>query len=285
MSEYYLRGPSAPKGGTPTDFVSTFPMGCPKFHDEDIMSTWRLVVETQGPSNERYSRGMGKSKSWLLEDKPGHATHKGKEEGALAASYYVVHKDPAGDGFVAVPVGQWVKFRPCFQVDAPQTLEEAEKMMSNRSQSASRLTRKLAADAVKIEDALFGGKAAPGDDDDDDDGDVAAMRRVKREKEEEGEGLDFDEVFDDDDVAMAEEEEEPVDKRLKPKGIKSEDEPDDGELDESGKGMRKILRRQQGESDSDDDENQDSKAAAAPPPPAASALSAGDDAAHDYYDE
>ena len=255
--EYELRGPSAPKGET-ADFVSTFPMGCPKFHDEDILSTWRLVVETQGPANERSSRSAPRSKSWMLEDTPGHVTHKGQQEGALASNYYVVHRDPDGPGFTAVPVGEWVKFKPCFQVDAPQTLEEAENMMSNRNQSASRITRKLAADAVKLEGVV--GKAVAEEDEED----GAAQRRVKAE-DGEGEGFDFEEVFDNDDVAMVdEEEEEGGDEHLKPKGIKSADEPDDGELDESGKGMKKILRKQRGESESDSDEEEVKPALATP---------------------
>ena len=274
--EYELRGPSAPSKGETADFVSAFPMGCPKFHDEDIVSTWRLVVETQGPANERSSRPAPKSKSWMLEDTPGHVTHKGQQEGALASHYYVVHRDPNGPGFTAVPVGEWVKFKPCFQVDAPQTLEEAESMMSNRNQSASRITRKLAADAVKLEGVV--GRPAGAGEEDDEDG-TSAPRRVK-EEDGEGEGFDFEEVFDNDDVAMAEEEEEGGDEHLKPKGIKSADDPDDGELDESGKGMKKILKKERGESESDSEDEDEGKPAVVATP-----MSQGDAAEDDAEEE
>jgi len=275
-----VRAPTEEEAERAVAFLGAFPLGAPKFHDEDINSTWRVrrtdpqKPQRGAPREKKRHPRIPEQQQWYLEDKPGHVTHKGSKEGAANSIYYVLFKE--GEEFVALPVDSTVKFKPHFEVENALTLEEAETLMANRHKAGSTITQKL---KLKSSETAAGGEAdaagksvRSGLDSDEEEDMAAGPSRVKRERADDdddaperaespdqGEDFDFDEVFDNDDDAMVpedEEEEEPEEQ--KPKAIKAEEEEEE-DLGKTGANMKKILKKHRAEGYDDSDDSEDSE--------------------------
>jgi len=198
-------------------------------------------------------------------------SHKGQAEGGLVGSYFVIFRE--GDEFVAVPAEQWVKFKPHYEMENALTLEEAESLMSNRSKAGSRITQKLKVSESARGDGQGGAKAA---DDSDEEDFAVGFRKAKKDANddddggmgpppspEHGEGLDFDEVFDNDDETLVPDDEAKPEEEHKPKDMKTEEEEEaeEEELDESGKGLQQILKRHKAEWYDDEEVKEEEKPA------------------------
>ncbi|KAK9835031.1 hypothetical protein WJX81_005533 [Elliptochloris bilobata] len=132
IQEFVVRAHS-PAGTNTTYSIAKFPAGPPGFTSKRD-AAWQINHEAKNAADVPNDIDGGASGSCLLEERPGGPTLRGVREGGLTgAAYYVLSRE--GPDFVAMPISQWLSFRPQRQGKS-NTLEEAETRMSQRERMA-----------------------------------------------------------------------------------------------------------------------------------------------------
>lgn len=242
----------------------------------------------------RRRRKDTRTAGWVIEDQEGKNKFVGTFEGGQQSTYMLLVKNRHNDEFSVMPVEQWFRFKKPLAYRT-LTLEEAEDLNNEKKRAVERwlMKHKLAGEdkpdgngdaisAPRMRTGALGGAAKGGAKPKGEGEDIFSVsesrpRRVARapKKSEEGgptgeDGGDFDEKFDDDE-SEAEIDHDDV------KGLASDSEEDEfevdpegtGKLTETGQAMKDLLKRAQSgemldvanekgddnEGDDDDDED------------------------------
>ncbi|KAF9934334.1 hypothetical protein FBU30_002473 [Linnemannia zychae] len=196
---------------------------------------------------------------WVLDDYDGQNNWTGQLEGGQGANYVLFVF--AEDGFKVVPADKWYKFSPKLQY-ATLTAEEAEEQyQKSQKQNNSSIRWLMRSKNKKAEDGEEGVEedieteqllAVDHDDDAGYDEDEAKDRKRKRGKHGDADEMDFDEVWQDDEEMPVDmpgfDEDAKDDPRNKqgPQMDSDEDEDDEDDrarLNETGKAVKKALRK------------------------------------------
>uniref|UniRef100_A0A6N2K0N7 Transcription initiation factor IIF subunit alpha n=1 Tax=Salix viminalis TaxID=40686 RepID=A0A6N2K0N7_SALVM len=264
-------------------FIGRFVTGLPSFSKKkSAENKWSLLKEgIHGRQITDTLREKFKNKPWLLEDETGQFQYQGHLEGSQSATYYLLMM--SGKEYNFNKVAHYKQL----------TLEEAEEKMKNRRKTADGYERWMMK-AAHNGAAAFGEVEKPDDKDgvsaggrggrkkaggdDDDEGNVS--EKGEEDEEEEagrksrlglnkggGDDWEHEEIFTDDDEAVAidpEEREDLAPEVPAPPEIKQDEENEDeeneeGGLSKSGKELKKLLGKANGlnESDAEDDDDND----------------------------
>ncbi|KAB5518945.1 hypothetical protein DKX38_023264 [Salix brachista] len=181
-------------------FIGRFVSGLPSFSKKkNAENKWSLHKEgIIGRQITDALREKFKNKPWLLEDETGQSQYQGHLEGSQSATYYLLMM--TGKEFVAIPAGSWYNFNKVAHYKQ-LTLEEAEEKMKNRRKTLDGYERWM----MK---AANNGAAAFGEVEkvDDKEGVSAGGRGGRRKAsgdDDEGDDWEHEEIFTDDDEAVA----------------------------------------------------------------------------------
>ncbi|GAB2246531.1 hypothetical protein Droror1_Dr00002024 [Drosera rotundifolia] len=300
IREYNVR---ASAGNEKNYFIGRFGSGLPTFGTKKKNSDTRWTLQKEGLQGRQVTdtlKDKYKNKPWLLEDDAGQFQYHGHLEGSQSAKYYLLLMQ--GREFVAIPAGSLYNFNKVAQY-RQLTIEEAEEMLKNRSKHTeqSRWIMKtsnpgLAAalggndkpssknnghgggprrkkstedgegnDPNRGEDDRARGQKKGGDDFDDE----APVEDFDADDDiEKGDDWEHEEIFTDDDEAVALDPEEREDLGPEvpaPPEIKDDEDEEEGEeadgndggLSKSGKELKKLLGRANGLNDSDAEDDED----------------------------
>ncbi|KAG0287915.1 hypothetical protein BGZ96_008219 [Linnemannia gamsii] len=209
---------------------------------------------------------------WVLDDYDSQNNWTGQLEGGQGANYVLFVF--AEDGFKVVPADKWYKFSPKLQY-ATLTAEEAEEQYQKSQKQSNSIRWLMRSKNKKAEDGEEGGEedieteqllAVDHDDDAGYDEDEAKDRKKKRGKHGDVDEMDFDEVWQDDEEMPADmpgfDDDAKDDPRNKqgPQMDSDEDEDDEEDrarLNETGKAVKKALRKLEKNKAYDDDDDKD----------------------------
>ncbi|KAG9066978.1 hypothetical protein KI688_012890 [Linnemannia hyalina] len=209
---------------------------------------------------------------WVLDDYDSQNNWTGQLEGGQGANYVLFVF--AEDGFKVVPADKWYKFSPKLQY-ATLTAEEAEEQFQKSQKQSNSIRWLMRSKNKKAEDGEEGGEedieteqllAVDHDDDAGYDEDEAKDRKKKRGKHGDVDEMDFDEVWQDDEEMPADmpgfDDDAKDDPRNKHGTQMDSDEDEDDEddrarLNETGKAVKKALRKLEKNKAYDDDDDKD----------------------------
>ncbi|KAF9138468.1 hypothetical protein BGX30_009121 [Mortierella sp. GBA39] len=209
---------------------------------------------------------------WVLDDYDSQNNWTGQLEGGQGANYVLFVF--AEDGFKVVPADKWYKFSPKLQY-ATLTAEEAEEQFQKSQKQSNSIRWLMRSKNKKTEDGEEGGEedieteqllAVDHDDDAGYDEDEAKDRKKKRGKHGDVDEMDFDEVWQDDEEMPADmpgfDDDAKDDPRNKHGTQMDSDEDEDDEddparLNETGKAVKKALRKLEKNKAYDDDDDKD----------------------------
>ncbi|KAF8941716.1 hypothetical protein BGZ47_007259 [Haplosporangium gracile] len=209
---------------------------------------------------------------WVLDDYDSQNNWTGQLEGGQGANYVLFVF--AEDGFKVVPADKWYKFSPKLQY-ATLTAEEAEEQYQKSQKQSNSIRWLMRSKNKKAEDGEEGGEedieteqllAVDHDDDAGYDEDEAKDRKKKRGKHGDVDEMDFDEVWQDDEEMPADmpgfDDDAKDDPRNKhgPQMDSDEDEDDEEDrarLNETGKAVKKALRKLEKNKAYEDDDDKD----------------------------
>ncbi|KAB5519099.1 hypothetical protein DKX38_023418 [Salix brachista] len=207
-------------------FIGRFVSGLPSFSKKkNAENKWSLHKEgIIGRQITDALREKFKNKPWLLEDETGQSQYQGHLEGSQSATYYLLMM--TGKEFVAIPAGSWYNFNKVAHYKQ-LTLEEAEEKMKNRRKTADGYERWMMkaanngaaafGEVEKVDDkegvsagGRGGRRKASGDDDEgnvsdrgEEDEEEESGRKSRLGLNKQGDDWEHEEIFTDDDEAVA----------------------------------------------------------------------------------
>ncbi|KAF9435133.1 hypothetical protein BGZ76_006841 [Entomortierella beljakovae] len=246
---------AAPATGADMSLIAPFGGGA---RNREMLFKKRTRQIFVGKDDERQKKEI-ESAPWVVEDYDNKNTWTGQLEGGQHANYVLfVFSD---DGFKVVPADKWYTFTPKIPYTT-LTAEEAEEQYQKYQKQNNNIRWLMRSkNKAKTEDGEEGPEedmqtdqlmAVDHEDDTGYDEDEAKERRKKRGKHGDVDEMDFDEVWQDDEEMPAEmpgfEDDAKDDPRSKhgPSMDSDEDEEEEdskGRLTETGKAVKKALRR------------------------------------------